>query len=162
MDSKNNLDDSDVNDTIEQIELTEISKKTGKPKIKRNYTDEHKQKMRDSMRIALEVRRANIIERKKLKEIEAQEHEEKKQQLKKVYEKTKANKKSKELKDIAYELLTKNNDSDDDDVIEEVIIKKQPKNKAKPRPRSKTIIDDEEEEHYHPAPIQQQPAYIFY
>ena len=37
-------------------------------------------------------------------------------------------KKSKELKDIAYELLSKNNDSDDDDVIEEVIIKKQPKN----------------------------------
>ena len=89
MNSKNNLDDSDVNDTIEQIELIEISKKTGKPKIKRNYTDEHKQKMRDSMRIALEVRRANIVERKKIKEIEAQEHEEKKQQFKKIYEKQK-------------------------------------------------------------------------
>ena len=87
MNSKYNLDDSDVNDTIEQLELIEISKKTGKPKIKRNYTDEHKQKMRDSMRIALEVRKANIIERKKLKEIEAQEHEEKKQQLKKYMKK---------------------------------------------------------------------------
>jgi hypothetical protein len=31
MNSKNNLDDSDVNDTIVQLELIEISKKTGKP-----------------------------------------------------------------------------------------------------------------------------------
>ena len=71
MNSKNNLENQDLSDTIEQIEQIEISKKTGKPKIKRNYTDEHKQKMRTSMQIALEVRRANIVERKKLKEIEA-------------------------------------------------------------------------------------------
>ena len=186
MSSENNLENQDelLSDIIENVE---ISKKTGKPKLKRNYTEEHKQKMRESMAKALEARKAKILERKALREVEEKVHEEKKQQLKEVYEKTKNNKKTKELKDIAYDLLTKANDeSSDDDVIEEIVIKKQPKSrtanqrvssgKPKQRARSKAIDasyrdanlrveEEEEEEQTYPAPAsnQQQPqTFIFY
>ena len=181
MSSENNLENQDelLSDIIENVE---ISKKTGKPKLKRNYTEEHKQKMRESMAKALEARKAKILERKALREVEEKVHEEKKQQLKEVYEKTKNNKKTKELKDIAYDLLTKANDeSSDDDVIEEIVIKKQPKSKTKSRSaaRSKAIdasyrdanlrVEEEEEEQTYPAPAnpygdnQQQPqTFVFY
>ena len=198
MSSENNLEsvanpygenrDESLDEIIENVE---ISKKTGKPKLKRNYTEEHKQKMRESMAKALEARKAKILERKALREVEEKEHEEKKQQLKEVYEKTKNNKKTKELKDIAYDLLTKANDesSDDDDVIEEIVIKKQPKSrtanqrvssgKPKQRARSKAIDasyrdanlrveeeeEEEEEEQTYPAQTsgyKQPQTFIFY
>ena len=191
MSSENNLEsvanpygenrDESLDEIIEKVE---ISKKTGKPKLKRNYTEEHKQKMRESMAKALEARKAKILERKALREVEEKEHEEKKQQLKEVYEKTKNNKKTKELKDIAYDLLTKANDeSSDDDVIEEIVIKKQPKSrtanqrvssgKPKQRARSKAIVEEEEEEEQtfpaqtstkgYPPENQQQPqTFVFY
>ena len=91
MSSENNLESRDQQEELLSgiIEKVEISKKTGKPKLKRNYTEEHKQKMRESMAKALEARKAKILERKALREVEEKEHEEKKQQLKEVYEKTK-------------------------------------------------------------------------
>jgi predicted GIY-YIG superfamily endonuclease len=70
--------------------------------------------------------------------------------LQKRYEKTKNNKKTKELHEIAYNILSKNQESDSDSegIIEEIVIKKAPK-VVKPklnRARSVKILPKEDEE----------------
>ena len=138
-----NLDNKENNENlnIEQI---------AKPKKKKNITEEHRTNLRESMNKALAARKQKILERKELKEAEMKEHEQKKEQLQKRYEKTKNNKKTKELHEIAYNILSKNQESDSDSegIIEEIVIKKAPK-VVKPklnRARSVKILPKEDED----------------
>jgi len=135
-------------------------------KKKKILTEEHKAKLRDSMAKALAVRKQNILARKELKEAEMKQHEEKKEQLQKRYEKTKNNKKTKELHEIAYNILSKNQESDSDSegIIEEIVIKKAPK-VSKPklnRNRSVKILPKEDDELIQEIPKQQEFNITFY
>ena len=115
---------------------------------------------------ALAVRKQNILARKEMKEVEMKQHEEKKEQLQKRYEKTKNNKKTKELHEIAYNILSKNQESDSDSegIIEEIVIKKAPK-VVKPklnRNRSVKVLPKEDDELIQEIPKQQEFNITFY